>query len=264
MSRVTPTAPETSTEPEEPENESGKMSFLEHLEELRKRLVHIAAYLAIGTVVAWVFHRQIYDFLALPITRLLPSGTKLAYTSPTDVFTLYMKVSLVAGVVLTLPFNLYEVWKFIAPGLYRKEKKYVVPFLLSSIVLFVAGAAFCYYMVLPAMFSWLLNLGRSFMPVIKIDDYLDLTDMMLLGFGIFFEMPVIAAFLSMFGIVSASFLWNKFRYAIVILVALAAIISPTGDAFNLMIWSAPMIALYLISIAVAALFGWRRKKKGLY
>jgi sec-independent protein translocase protein TatC len=263
MSHVIPTAPETSAEPEEIESESGKMSFLEHLDELRKRLVHVAAYLAIGTVAAWVFHRQIYDFLALPITRLLPPGTKLAYTSPTDVFTLYMKVSLVAGVVLTLPFNLYEVWKFIAPGLYRKEKKYVVPFMLSSMFLFVAGAAFCYYMVLPAMFGWLLELGRSFMPVIKIDDYLDLTNMMLLGFGLFFEMPVIAAFLSLFGIVSASFLWNKFRYAIVILVALAAVLSPTGDAFNLAIWAAPMIALYLISILVAALFGWRRKSRGL-
>jgi len=263
MSFVTPTEPESTTEPEEPENESGKVSFLEHLDELRKRLVHIVAYLAIGTVVAWVFHRQIYDFLALPITRLLPPGTKLAYTSPTDVFTLYMKVSLVAGVILTLPLNLYEVWRFIAPGLYRNEKKYVVPFMLSSMVLFVAGAAFCYYMVLPTMFGWLLNLGKSFMPVIKIDDYLDLTDMMLLGFGIFFEMPVVAAFLSMFGIVSANFLWNKARYAILILVILAAVISPTGDAFNLMIWSAPLIALYFISIAVAALFGWRRKKKGL-
>jgi sec-independent protein translocase protein TatC len=261
MSRVTPTAPETSSESEELENESSKMSFLEHLDELRKRLVHIAAYLAIGTVVAWFFHRQIYDFLALPITRLLPPGTKLAYTSPTDVFTLYMKVSMVAGVVLTMPLNLYEVWKFIAPGLYRREKKYVVPFMLSSLVLFVAGAAFCYYMVLPAMFGWLLNLGRSFTPVIKIDEYLDLTDIMLLGFGIFFEMPVVAAFLSMFGIVSARFLWNKARYAILILVILAAVISPTGDAFNLAIWSAPLIALYFVSVLVAAIFGWRRKAK---
>ena len=263
MSHVTPTALETSNEPEEPENESGKMSFLEHLDELRRRLVHIAAYLAIGTLVAWVFHRQIYDFLALPITRLLPPGTKLAYTNITTPFTLYMKVSLLAGVFLTLPLNLYEVWKFIAPGLYRKEKRYVVPFLVSSMILFVAGAAFCYYLVLPAMFKWLLNLGASFMPVIKIDEYLDQTNMMLLGFGIFFEMPVVAAFLSLFGIVSASFLWNKFKYASVILVALAALLSPSGDAINLMVWSAPMIALYLVSIGVAALFGWRRKKKGL-
>jgi sec-independent protein translocase protein TatC len=245
------------------ENESGKMSFLEHLDELRKRIVHIAAYLAIGTLVAWFFHRQIYDFLALPITKLLPPGTKLAYTSPIDVFTLYMKVSLVAGVVLTLPFNLYEVWKFIAPGLYKREKRYAVPFMVSAMILFIAGAAFCYYMVLPAMFGWLLNLGQSFMPVIKIDEYLDTTNTMLLAFGIFFEMPVVAAFLSMWGMVSAKFLWEKARYAILILVILAAVISPTGDAVNLAIWSAPLIALYFISVLVAAIFGWRRKKRRL-
>jgi sec-independent protein translocase protein TatC len=262
MSHVTPTAPETSTEPEEPENESGKMSFLEHLEELRKRLVHIAAYLAIGTVVAWIFHRQIYDFLARPITRLIP-GKQLVYTNVTDIFTLYMKVSMLAGLVLTLPFTLYEVWRFIAPGLYRKEKRYVIPFLLSSMFLFVAGTAFCYYMVLPAMFRFLIDLGSSFTPMITIDRYLDMINMLLLAFGLMFEMPVVAGFLAIFGIVSASFLWNKFKYAIIILVALAAVISPTGDAFNLMIWSAPMVALYLVSIAVAALFGWRRKMKGL-
>jgi sec-independent protein translocase protein TatC len=113
------------------------------------------------------------------------------------------------------------------------------------------------------MYGFLIGLGSDFTPVIKIDEYLDLTLMMLLGFGLIFEMPVIVAFLSLFGLVSAHFLWSKFKYSIVIIVTLAAIISPTGDAFNLMIWSAPMILLYIISIGVAALFGWRRKKQGL-
>jgi sec-independent protein translocase protein TatC len=254
---------EADKSPSEPENESGKMSFLEHLDELRKRLVHVAVYIAVGFLACWFFHRQIYDFLAIPITRLLPPGTKLAYTNVTDVFTLYMKVSLLAGLFLTLPLCLYEVWKFIAPGLYRKEKKYVVPFLVSSMVLFLSGAAFCYYIVLPAAFKFLIELGASFMPVIKIDEYLDLTNMMLLGFGLIFEMPVIIAFLSIFGLVSANFLWSKFKYSMVGIVVLAAIISPTGDAFNLMIWSAPMVLLYIISIGVAAIFGRRRKAKGL-
>jgi len=245
----------------EPEEESGKMSFLEHLDELRKRLVHIVAYLFLGFIVCWFFSRPIYNFLAAPITRFLPKGTKLAYTNPTDPFIIYMKVAFLASVFLTLPLNLYEVWKFIAPGLYRKEKKYVLPFLFSSVILFVLGGAFCYYTILPACFQWLLGLGSSFMPVIKIDEYLDLTNMMLLGFGIIFEMPVIAAFLSMFGLISAGFLWRKFKYSIVIIVTLAAIISPTGDAFNLMVWSAPMILLYFVSIAVAAVFGRRRRAK---
>ncbi len=254
---------EPDSDEQEPEAESGKMSFLEHLDELRKRLLHIVTYIGVGFVACFVFARHIYHFIALPITKSLPIGTKLAYTNPTDPFTIYMKVAFIAGIFLTVPFSLYEVWKFIAPGLYRKEKKYVVPFLTSSILLFVAGGAFCYYVVLPQAYAFLVNLGADFMPVIKIDEYLDLTLMMLLGFGLIFEMPVIVAFLSLFGLVSAKVLWDKSRYAIVIIVVLAAILSPTGDAFNLLIWSAPMILLYVISIGVAAVFNWRRKKRGL-
>ncbi len=262
--RDSPTEVEPDThDQDEHEEESGKMSFLEHLDELRRRLLHVVAYLGIGFVACFIFAKPIYHFIALPITKSLPAGTKLAYTNPTDPFTIYMKVAFIAGIFLTIPFTLHEVWKFIAPGLYRKEKKYVVPFLLSSVFLFVLGGAFCYTIVLPQAYAFLIGLGADFMPVIKIDEYLDLTLMMILGFGLIFEMPVIVAFLSLFGLVSAKFLWDKFRYSIVIIVTLAAIISPTGDAFNLMIWSAPMILLYIISIGVAALFGWRRKKQGL-
>ena len=261
MSKST-TEPETNANAPEPENESGKMSFLEHLDELRKRLVHIIAFIAVGCIACWCFHKQIYDFLALPLTKQHP-GLKLAYTNVMEAFTVYMKVSFVAGIFLTIPFTLYEVWKFIAPGLYRKEKRYVVPFLVSSIFLFVLGGAFCYYVVLPAAFGWLINLGSSFTPVIKIDEYFDLVSMMILGFGLIFEMPVLASFLSIFGLISAKFLWDKFKYSIVAIVTLAAIISPTGDAFNLMLWSAPMILLYIISIGAAAIFGRRRRAKGL-
>ncbi len=262
MNSTTPELEEAAGSPE-PEEESGKMSFLEHLDELRKRLVRIATYIGIGFVASFYFCKDIYRFLAAPITKSLPAGTKLAYTNPTDPFTLYIKVAVLAGIFLTIPFSLYEVWKFIAPGLYRKEKRYVVPFLVSSIVLFVGGGAFCYYIVLPQAYGFLLKIGEDFMPVIKIDEYLDLTNTMILGFGLVFEMPVIVAFLSLFGLVSARFLWTKFQYAIVIIVAAAAVLSPTGDAFNLMIWAAPMVVLYLVSIGIAALFGWRRRRQGL-
>jgi sec-independent protein translocase protein TatC len=248
---------------QEPESEAGKMSFLEHLDELRKRLVHIACFIGVGFIACWFFARPIYDFLAIPLTKALPEGTRLAYTKPTDPFTLYMKVAMLGSIFLTLPLTLYEVWKFIAPGLYRKEKKYVVPFLVFSIILFVGGAAFCYYIVLPAAYQFLVNLGASFTPVIKVDEYLDQTNMMLLGFGLIFEMPVVVAFLSIFGLVSANFLWRKFKYAMVGIVALAAVLSPTGDAFNLLLWSAPMVLLYIVSIGVAAILGWKRKSKGL-
>jgi len=254
---------ESETKAPEPESESGKMSFLEHLDELRKRLVHIAVYVSVGFLACWFLAKRIYDFLAIPITSALPEGAKLAFTKPTDPFIIYMKVAFLAGIFLTLPLTFYEVWKFIAPGLYRKEKKYVIPFLTCSMLLFVAGAAFCYYIVLPPTFKFLIELGSSFTPMIMINEYLDMTNMMLLGFGAIFEMPVIAAFLSMFGLVTANFLWRKFKFALIGIVALAAILSPTGDAFNLLMWTAPMVLLYVASIGVAAIFGWRRKAKGL-
>jgi len=254
---------EADTKKAEPEQESGKMSFLEHLDELRKRIVHIVCYISVGFLVCIFFSKPIYDFLALPITRALPKGAKLVFTKPTDPFTLYMKVALLAGIFLTLPFILFEVWKFIAPGLYSKEKRYIVPFLVVSMTLFLGGAAFCYYVVLPPAFQVLIQLGSSFTPMININDYLDLTNRMLLGFGAVFEMPVLAAFLSMFGLVTAGFLLRKFKYALIGIVALAAIVSPTGDAYSLLLWTAPMILLYFLSIGVAAIFGRRRKAKGL-
>lgn len=257
------TGPDADKDSSELENEAGKMSFLEHLDELRKRLVHIACYIGVGFIACWFFARPIYDFLAVPLTSSLPEGTKLAYTRPTDPFTLYMKVAFLGGIFLTLPLTLYEAWKFIAPGLYRKEKRYAVPFMISSLILFVGGASFCYYVVLPAAYKFLIGLGASFQPVIKVDEYLDLTNMMLLGFGLIFEMPVVVAFLSIFGIVTAGFLWSKFKYAVLAIVVLAAVISPTPDAFNLLLWSGPMVLLYIVSIGVAAVFGWRRKAKGL-
>jgi sec-independent protein translocase protein TatC len=260
---MTATVPELENETGQPgpEEESGKMSFLEHLDELRRRLVRIVSYLGIGLVACFYFSKNIYNFIAIPLTNLLPPGSKPIFTNLTDPFTLYVKVALLSSVFITIPLSLYEVWGFIAPGLYRKEKRYVVPFMVTSILLFVAGGAFCYYIVLPQAYAVLLKFGEDFTAAIKIDEYLDLTLLMLLGFGLVFEMPVVVAFLSMFGLVSARFLWSKFKYAVIIMVAIAAILSPTGDAVSLLIWAAPMVVLYVVSIAVAALFGWRRKKR---
>ena len=145
--------------------------------------------------------------------------------------------------------------------MYRKEKKYVVPFLISSIFLFLLGTSFCYYIVLTPAYTFLLKIAEDFTPMIPVKEYMDLTLAMLLGFGLVFEMPVIIAFLALFGLVSPRFLWTKFKYAVIIMVAVAAIISPTGDAFNLLLWTAPMIVLYIISIGIAALFAARRKKR---
>ncbi|MDR1726973.1 MAG: twin-arginine translocase subunit TatC [Acidobacteriota bacterium] len=256
---------ETKTDAEESEQEAGKMSFLDHLDELRKRLVRITIYLAVGFCACFFFSPRIYNFLAIPINREVERvGGNLIYTSPTDAFTISMKVALLAGIFLTLPFTLFEVWQFISPGLYRREKRYVIPFLFFSVLLFLAGATFCYRIALPGAFEFLTDWGANIdnvKPQIDIGRYLDLTNTMLLGFGLIFEMPVVVAFLSLFGLVSAGFLIKKFRYALVGIVILAAIISPTSDAVNLLIWSAPMVLLYIVSIGVAAVLGRRRKKK---
>lgn len=255
--------PESSLELPDDGEESGKMSFLEHLDELRRRLIRIVVYILLGFAASLYFSDRIYQFLTVPLTQALPEGTKLAFTKLTDPFSLYIKVAIIAGIFLTLPFTLYEVWKFISPGLYRKEKKYVIPFLLFSVLLFVTGGAFAYYIVLPRAYAFLLQVGAPFQPMILIKDYLDLTDTIILGFGLIFEMPVIVAFLSIFGLVTARFLWSKFKYAVLAIFVLAAILSPTPDAVTQCVYAGPMIILYLISIGVAAIFGWRRKARGL-
>ena len=255
------------TDDTENSEEAGKMSFLDHLDELRKRLVRIAIYLALGFVVGFYFSADLYNFLSIPVVREVERvNGMLTFTNPTGAFMTSMRVSLLASVFLTLPFTLLEVWKFISPGLYRREKKYAVPFVLSSMLLFISGVAFCYKIALPGAFKFLIEWGERFdnvTPMIKLDEYLDLVSTMLLGFGLVFEMPVIVAFLSLFGLVSARFLWKKFDYALVGIIILAAVLSPTGDAFNLLLWSAPMVVLYIISIGIAAIIGRRRKKKGL-
>jgi sec-independent protein translocase protein TatC len=248
---------------EEPEGETGKMSFLEHLDELRQRLLRIIIYIGVGFLSCFYFAPTIYNFMSLPVLAALPPGRKLVFTGVTDPFRLYMKVAILAGIFLTSPFILYEVWKFISPGLYRKEKKFAVPFLVASVLLFVGGGAFAFYIVLPRAYGFLLQWGDPFEPMITVNEYLDLTDTIILGFGLIFEMPVIVAFLSIFGLVTAKFLWRKFKYAVLVIFILAAVLFPTPDAITQCIYAGPMVILYLVSIGVAFIFGRRRKALGL-
>src|SRR5207247_4999643 len=175
---------------------------------------------------------------------------------------LYVKVAILAVIFLTAPLSLYEVWKFISPGLYRKEKRFVVPFLISSVILFVTGGSFASCLVRPRAYKFLLKLAEQFQPMITVNDYLELTDTIILGFGLNFEMPVLVAFLSMFGLVTARFLWSKFKYAILVIFILAGVLSPTPDAISQCVYAGPMIVVCLITIAVAALFGRRCRGSG--
>jgi sec-independent protein translocase protein TatC len=236
------------------------MSLMEHLEELRKRIIHSAAYLAVGFVVAYLFHEKLYGFVQDPLDRL---HIKLNYTHPMDALNIYLQTALIGGAILASPFILYQVWLFIAPGLYQKEKRFVVPFMAATVGLFLTGAAFGYFFVLPgALKVLIIDFGSRFNPIITIEEYTGFFLSIILGLGISFEMPILIFFLAMFGIVSPRFLWKNIRYAILLVFLVAAIITPSPDPWTMCIYAVPMLTLYMIGIAVA---WWvhpeRRKKK---
>jgi len=225
------------------------MSLMEHLEELRKRIVHSAVYLAAGFFVCWFFHDRIVDFLQAPLIKI---GKSLVFTHPMDALNLDLQVALLGGAILASPFILFQVWLFIAPGLYQKERRFVVPFMAATVGLFLTGASFGYFYVLPAAIKILIvGFGHNFTPMVTIEDYSSFFLSVILGLGISFEMPVLIFFLAMFGIVTPRFLWKNIRYAILAVFLVAAIITPSPDPWTMCIYAIPMLALYLIGIAVA-------------
>ncbi|HXK58522.1 MAG TPA: twin-arginine translocase subunit TatC [Acidobacteriota bacterium] len=249
-------------EEEDPDSDSelgARMTFLEHLDELRRRILYCIIGLAVGFAACWVFREEIYSFIRYPIDQVVD---RLVMTKPTEAFTIYMRVAFVGSIFLTSPFILVQVWMFIAPGLYRREKRFALPFLLSSTTLFLLGATFAYYIVLPPALRFLiLDFGAQFTPMITAMDYFNLVLMIIVGMGAVFQLPVLIAFLSMFGLVTPRFLWKNFRYAFLLITIAAAIVSPTTDPFNLLLWSGPMVVLYLIGIVVSWIFKRRREKR---
>jgi sec-independent protein translocase protein TatC len=225
------------------------MSLMEHLDELRKRIVQSALYLAAGFIVAWLFRERLLHFLQGPLLKI---GKSLVFTHPMDALNLYLQVALLAGAILASPFILFQVWLFIAPGLYQKERRFVIPFMLATVGLFLAGASFGYFYVLPgAMKILIIDMGHNFTPMITIEDYSSFFLSIILGLGISFELPILIFFLAMFGIVSPRFLWKNIRYAILAVFIVAAVICPSPDPWTMCIYAIPMLALYLIGIGVA-------------
>src|SRR5579863_580686 len=236
------------------------MSLMEHLDELRKRIVHSAAYLAVGFVIAWIFHDRLVGYLQGPLLKI---GKSLVFTHPMDALNLKLQVALLAGAILASPFILFQVWLFIAPGLYQKERRFVVPFMAATVGLFLAGASFGYFYVLPgAMRILIIDMGHDFTPMITIEDYSSFFLSIILGLGISFELPILIFFLAMFGIVSPKFLFKNIRYAILAVFIVAAVICPSPDPWTMCVYALPMLGLYVIGIGVA---WWvhpsRRKKK---
>ncbi|MGC9157870.1 MAG: twin-arginine translocase subunit TatC [Terracidiphilus sp.] len=225
------------------------MSLIEHLEELRKRILRSVLFLALGFAVAGIFYQRLVAFIQAPLTRI---GKSLVFTHPMDPLNLDLKVALVGGAILASPFILYQVWLFIAPGLYQRERRFVIPFMVATVGLFLAGAVFGYYYVLPGALQVLIvDFGHDFTPMVTIDEYSSFFLSVILGLGISFELPVLIFFLALFGIVSPRLLWKNIRYAILGAFVVAAIICPSPDPWTMCVYAVPLLALYLGGIAVA-------------
>jgi sec-independent protein translocase protein TatC len=235
------------------------MSLMEHLDELRKRIVRAAIFLFLGFIVAYFFHERLYGFIQKPLDDL---HIKLNYTHPMDPLNLYLQVALIGGAILAAPFILYQVWLFIAPGLYSKEKRFVIPFMSATVGLFLAGASFGYFYVLPgALKILILGFGNKFNSIITIEEYTGFFLSIILGLGISFEMPILIFFLALFGIVSPRFLWKNIRYAILAVFLVAAFICPSPEPWTMCLYAIPMLTLYMIGIGVAWWVHPKRRKE---
>jgi sec-independent protein translocase protein TatC len=237
-----------------------EMTFLEHLEDLRKRLFYSFIALFIGVIPGWIFSKEIYGILARPVTKYLPAGTKLAFTGLTGPFMVYMKVSFLASLFVMSPFVFLQLWYFVAPGLYQKEKTYVVPFVLMTTIFFALGGAFGYFLVFPLACRFFLTLGRDFQPVIKVDDYFSFALQVLLGIALVFELPTLVFFLAKMGLVTARWMIRNFKYAVLAVFVIAAVITPTPDVITQSVVALPMLALYGLSILIALAVGRGKKK----
>ena len=234
------------------------MSFLDHLEELRQRLFRILIAIAVTFVVCWAFVDQIYRVIAFPILDAL-GDQPLVFISPTQPFNLFVKVSFVAALFLASPFILAQLWLFIAPGMYRHERRWAIPFVLSGSLLAMIGALFGYFIAFPFALDFLINWGEraGLQAMIDATRYFDLFLTIELGLAVIFQIPPVIFVLSRLGVVSAGFLLRNTKYAVLIAFVIAAIITPTADIPNMMIMAGPMILLYLVGVVVAFVFGKR-------
>jgi sec-independent protein translocase protein TatC len=237
----------------------GRMGFLEHLDELRQRLIRACVALAAGMLVAFLFVNRIADFVLAPTLRTLPPGTDLIATRPGETFSFYLNVALIGGVVLAAPFVMYQVWRFIAPGLYAKEKKLVVPFLALTTLGTLGGVLFTHYVMFPAMMAFFATFSSSrlrFLP--RLEDTFDLYVNMILGMVVVFQIPTVVLFLAKMRLVTARFLWRHLKEAILLIFIAAAVLTPSADPWNQTLFAAPMVALYLVSILIAWMVSPRR------
>ncbi|MGH9775529.1 MAG: twin-arginine translocase subunit TatC [Candidatus Acidiferrales bacterium] len=249
---------------EESEDTGAKMTFFEHLVELRKRIIYAGLAILVAMGLGFTVALRVFDFIAQPMLKALREAhleDKLVYTSPTGVINLWITLGFYLGIAIAMPVVLYQVWLFVAPGLYRRERRYVAAFLFSTTILFVSGAAFAYYAMLPHVLRFLVGIQGPFKPLISINEYFDLVLVVLLGLGVIFEMPILIFFLSLFGIVTPKFLWKNFRYAMILITIVAAIVTPTPDATTMLVFMAPMVGLYFIGMGLSYLVVRKKRQR---
>tara|TARA_B100001964_G_scaffold63075_1_gene71788 strand:+ start:50882 stop:51601 length:720 start_codon:yes stop_codon:yes gene_type:complete len=231
------------------------MSFLEHLDELRKRLVYAVYGILGGFVVAFAFIKFIFEFIMVPLQEALPPGGKLIYTEPGEAFFLWMKMAALAGLLLAMPILVSQIWLFIAPGLYPREKKWAIPFVVFTSIFFLGGALFSHFVVFRLAWSFFAGFSTDYMDFMpKIAPVFSLYVKMMLAMGIVFQLPTLVFFLAKLGLVTPKFLIKNTKYAILIIFIIAAVLTPSADPVTQTAMAAPMMVLYGISIGIAWVF----------
>jgi sec-independent protein translocase protein TatC len=263
-----PPSPPASDFDEDEEEGMLRMSFLEHLEELRSRIIKALLGIGLAFVLSLYFTNDLWEIISAPAKRALElNGVKdprLAVLTPTEAFSvIWIKLPILTAIFLASPWVLYQVWAFIAPGLYKRERRWAVPFVLSTAGLFILGGLFAYFVAFRFGLAFLLGIavGGDLQTVVSITEYFDLFINVTLGMGLVFELPVLIFFLSLLRIVSPQFLIRNARYAILVIVVIAAIITPTPDVYNLMLISLPMTGLFFVGVFASYLLWLSREQK---
>ncbi len=239
----------------------GKMSFLDHLDELRRRIIYSLIAVGVGFGVAFFWLDNIFTFIFKPMQAVLPAGQTMIYTEPGEQFFLMFKIGLMAGLIIASPLVFAQIWRFIAPGLYVHEKKLAIPFILMGTILFIGGAAFSHYAVFPVIWKFFATSSIdffTFMP--RIEPAFAWYLRLMLGIGITFQLPTLVLFLAKMGLITPRFMIRNFKYAVMIIAVFAAVISPDPGGVGMLMMGGPVIVLYILSIGLAWMFGKKRKK----
>ncbi|MGH9747692.1 MAG: twin-arginine translocase subunit TatC [Candidatus Acidiferrales bacterium] len=263
-----PAQPDPNSQKRAEEEAGARMSFFEHLVDLRKRLVNSLLGIGAGMIVGLLISPHVIDFIVKPMLAALRAHhleDRLYYTGPASYISLIISLGLYLGIVLAMPWVLYQIWLFVAPGLYKHERNAVAGFIIPSMLLFLSGIAFGYYVVLPTMLNFLIGMSTNgpVKPLIVINDYFDLILIVLVGLGIIFELPILIFILSVFGIVTPKFLLKNFRYAMLIITILAAVAAPTPDATTMLIFMAALVLLYLVGVIVSYFVVRKKRARAL-